>query len=274
MKLGRPRDHRREPAAKNPDLRSRCSPCFYSSSEQVSDPDGHALVSQTCSPLRIYTLSLQEGSSRKLWLLAKSRVIRVWDNLFDLLLYVIICLLLGWWRHTCSLFCIFSFLLYLGKTLCESPKLILASPILIPCSCFLKRAFAFSAIGPSGFRLICRPLGTSSSAIGRIGSGPRLLDLFSSCLAIVLATCALGGSGSGPMDGYLTVEANDASLLCGCTLGVAIVNSSGGRALLDLDFSQDFNPHDVQGVCDFNISQETSRSEWVSFVSTSPKGRG
>ena len=122
MKLGRPRDHRRDPAAKNPDLRSRYSPCFYFSSEKGSDPDGHALVSQTCSPLRIQPLSLQEGSSRKLWLLAKSRVSRVWDNLFDLLLYVIICLLLGWWRHTCSLFCIFSFLLYLGKTLCESPQ--------------------------------------------------------------------------------------------------------------------------------------------------------
>ena len=65
-------------------------------------------------------------------------------------------------------------------------------------------AFALSAIGPSGLRVICRPRDTtSSSAIGRIGSlgPPRLLDLCSSSLAMVLAICARGGSGSGPMEG-------------------------------------------------------------------------
>ena len=92
---------------------------------------------------------------------------------------------------------------------------------------------AFSAIGPSGF--ICLPRGPSS-AIGRIGGGgspPLLLDLFNSSLAMVLATCALGGSGVG----YLTVEANDASLLGGWGLGVAIANSCG-FALRDLDLSR------------------------------------
>ena len=50
---------------------------------------------------------------------------------------------------------------------------------------------------------------------------------------MVLATCALGGSGVG----YLTVEANDASLLGGWGLGVAIANSCG-FALRDLDLSR------------------------------------
>ena len=71
--------------------------------------------------------------------------------------------------------------------------------------------------------------------MGRIGSvgPPLLLDLFNSSLAIALATCALGGSGVG----YLTVEASESSLLGGCALGVAIVNSCG-LALRDLDFSR------------------------------------
>ena len=73
--------------------------------------------------------------------------------------------------------------------------------------------------------------------MGRIGSvgPPLLLDLFNSSLAIALATCARGASGSG--DGYLTVEAIEASLEGRCALGVAIVSSSG-LALLDLDFSR------------------------------------
>ena len=84
-------------------------------------------------------------------------------------------------------------------------------------------------------RAICRPRDTtSSSAIGRIGSvgPPLLLALFNSSLAIALATCALGGSGVG----YLIVEASESSLLVGCALGVAIVNSCA-LALRDLDFS-------------------------------------
>ena len=73
--------------------------------------------------------------------------------------------------------------------------------------------------------------------MGRIGSvgPPLLLDLFSSSLAISLATCARGASGSG--DGYLTVEAIEGSLEGGCALGVAIKNSCG-FALRDLDFSR------------------------------------
>ena len=64
--------------------------------------------------------------------------------------------------------------------------------------------------------------------------GPPLLrDLFSSSLAMVLATCVLGGSGVG----YLTVLAIDASLEGGWALGVAMVYSCG-LALRDLDFSR------------------------------------
>ena len=71
--------------------------------------------------------------------------------------------------------------------------------------------------------------------MGSIGSGapPRLLDRFNSSLAIVRASWARGGSGVG----YLMVLATDTSLLGGCALGVAIVNSCG-LALRDLDFSR------------------------------------
>ena len=99
--------------------------------------------------------------------------------------------------------------------------------MLIPCSCFVNSAFALSAFGPSGFLVNVLPRGPpSSSAIGRIGSGPpRLLDLWSSSLAMVLAICARGGSGSGPMEGYRIVLA---------TLGLR-AGMGSGTPLRDLD---------------------------------------